>query len=144
MTIDINIPNGKMRINVNGFFAQAELRKIRKMFKYLKESGIDDNTRHELEVLLNDEEKKAEEYKRFYAQKYFDEMNRIQELEEENGRMKNPCYLEFTRDKDKLAEKRKVVMASKRKATGYKREFQVAVQKEKRYQKIKDFWLDIL
>lgn len=59
MTLEINIPDGKMWVNVDSFFSQADLGKIRKMFECLRASGIDDSTRCEMDAFLQDKQQEA-------------------------------------------------------------------------------------
>lgn len=65
MTVNIDIPDGKMQINVDLFLAQANIWKIRRMFKYFKESGIDGSTRYEMDALLQGKLQEAAEKKEY-------------------------------------------------------------------------------
>ena len=55
MIIEFSIPNGNMKVCAEEFFAEAGMAQIRRMFKMLRESGLDDNRRKEILVWLRDQ-----------------------------------------------------------------------------------------
>lgn len=142
MIIEFNIPNGYMRICAEEFFKGAGMAQIRRMFKMLRESGLDDSRRKEIQEWLRERSMEMHQRAADWAGSYADRFTRYRELEEQYERMKSPCYAEYTQDKKALKAVRERVASVKRMASACKREYQTAKKMEDRYQKIIDILVE--
>lgn len=143
MIIEFRIPNGNIRIHAETFFAEAGMAQIRRMFKMLRESGLDDRYRKEILAWLRDQS--TEMYQRMgdWSKRYVDCFTRCRELEEQYERMKSPCYAVYTQDKEALKAARENVAFAKREASGCRCEYQKAKKMRNRYQKIIDILVEV-
>lgn len=142
MTIEFSIPNGHMRICAEMFFAEAGMAQIHRMFKMLRESGLDDSRRKEILVWLRDQASEKHRCAEYWAERYVDCFTEYKELEVQYEHMKSPCYAEFTQDKEALKAAREKVISSKGRVSAGKREYQTAKKMEERYQKIIDILVE--
>lgn len=110
MILEFDIPRGHMRILVETFFENASMSQIRRMFKMLRKSGIDDNRRQEILVWLRDHATEMHQRAADWAGSYEERSTRYKELEEQYERMKSPGYAEYTQDKKALKADRKSVV----------------------------------
>lgn len=138
MTIEFDIPNGHIRIHAETFFESAGMAQIRRMFKMLWESGLDDSRRKEILVWLRDHATEMHQRAADWAGSYEDRSTRYKELEELYERMKSPCYAEYTQDKKALKAAWERVASVKQMTSACKREYQTVKKMEDRYQKIID------
>lgn len=144
MTIEFSIPNGHMRICAEEFFKGAGMAKIRRMFKMLQESGIDDSRRQEILVWLRDQASEMHRCAEYWAERYVDGFTEYKESEVQYERLKSPCYAEFTQDKEALKAAREKVAFAKREALASKSEYQQAKKMRDRYQKIIDILVEVI
>lgn len=141
MIIEFRIPNGNMKVCAEEFFAEAGMAQIRRMFKMLRESGLDDSCRKEILAWLRERSTEMHQCVKDWAGSYVDRSTRYRELEEQYERMKSPCYVEYTQDKEALKAARERVASAKRMTSACKREFQAAKKMGDRYQRIIDILL---
>lgn len=144
MILEFDIPRGHMRILAETFFAEAGMAQIRRMFKMLRESGLDDNRRREILVWLRDHATEMHQRAADWAGSYEDRSTRYKELEEQYERMKSPCYAEYTQDKKALKAARERVASVKQMTSACKREYQTAKKMGDRYQKIIDILVEVI
>lgn len=144
MIIEFSIPNGNMKVCAEEFFAEAGMAQIRRMFKMLRESGLDDNRRKEILVWLRDQSTEMHQRAADWAVSYADRFTRYRELEEQYERMKSPCYAEYTQDKKALKAARERVASVKWMTSASKREYQTAKKMEDRYQKSIDILVEVI
>lgn len=144
MTIEIIFSNGTMRICAEEFFESAGMTQIRRMFKMLRESGVDDNRRREILVWLRDHATEMHQRMNDWAERYVDYFTEYKELEVQYERMKSPCYAEFTRDKETLKAAREKMISAKQRALASKYEFRTAEKMRDRYQRIIDILLKVV
>lgn len=142
MIIEFSIPNGNMKVCAEEFFAEAGMAQIRRMFKMLRESGLDDSRRKEILVWLRDQASEKHRCAEYWAERYVDCFTEYKELEVQYEHMKSPCYAEFTQDKEALKAAREKVISSKGRVSASKREYQTAKKMEERYQKIIDILVE--
>ena len=143
MIIEFSIPNGNMKVCAEEFFAEAGMAQIRRMFKMLRESGLDDNRRKEILVWLRDQSTEMYQRMEEWSKRYMDCSTRCRELEEQYEQMKSPCYAVYTQDKDALKSARDKVTSAKRRVSASKREYQTAEKMRNRYQKIIDILVEV-
>lgn len=115
---------------------------IHRMFKMLRESGLDDSRRKEILVWLRDQASEKHRCAEYWAERYVDCFTEYKELEVQYEHMKSPCYAEFTQDKEALKAAREKVISSKGRVSASKREYQTAKKMEERYQKIIDILVE--
>ena len=144
MIIEFNIPNGYMRICAEEFFKGAGMAQIRRMFKMLRESGLDDSRRKEIQEWLRERSMEMHQRAADWAVSYADRFTRYRELEEQYERMKSPCYAEYTQDKKALKAARERVASVKWMTSASKREYQTAKKMEDRYQKSIDILVEVI
>lgn len=143
MIIEFSIPNGNMKVCAEEFFAEAGMAQIRRMFKMLRESGLDDNRRKEILVWLRDQSTEMYQRMEEWSKRYMDCSTRCRELEEQHEQMKSPCYAVYTQDKEALKAARDKVTSAKRRVSASKREYQTAEKMRNRYQKIIDILVEV-
>ena len=144
MIIEFRIPNGNMKICAEEFFAEAGMAQIRRMFKMLRESGLDDSRRKEILVWLRDQASEKHRCAEYWAERYVDCFTEYKELEVQYEHMKSPCYVEFTQDKEALKAAREKAAFAKREASASKSEYQTAKKMRERYQKIIDILVEVI
>lgn len=144
MTIEFSIPNGSMRICAEEFFEGAGMAQIRRMFKMLRDSGVDDSRRREILVWLRDHATEMHQCMEEWARRYVDCFTEYEELEVQYEHMKSPCYAEFTQEKEALKAAREKALSAKRRASASKSEYQQAKKMRDRYQKIIDILVEVI
>lgn len=144
MIIEFSIPNGHMRICAEEFFAEAGMAKIRRMFKMLQESGIDDSRRQEILVWLRDQASEMHRSAVDWAARYAAHSASYRELKEQYEHMKSPCYASYTQDKKALKAAREKVELVKWMTSACKREYQTAKKMGDRYQKVIDILVEVI
>lgn len=144
MILEFDIPRGHMRILVETFFENASMSQIRRMFKMLGKSGLDDNRRQEILVWLRDRATEAYQRAAAWQAGYIDFSTRHKELEEQYEHMNSPCYAEYTQDKEKLKAAKERVVSARRRASDYKCVYQKDKKEGDRYQKIIDILVEVI
>ncbi len=136
MTIEINIPNGKMRIDADTFLKEAGIRNIRKMLKYLSLSWPHEEQAGEIKNWLREQLQAEADKQKVQATAYMKEKSRLSELEETYRRMQSPCYTDYTRNPEKLEQARSRVGWSRWRCKEYMKGIKQAKKAMDRYQKI--------
>lgn len=144
MIIEFRIPNGNIRILAETFFAEASMAQIRRMFKMLREYGLDDSRRKEILVWLRERSTEMHLHAADWSKRYVDCCARHKELEGQYERMKSQCYAEYTQDKEALKAAKERAVSVRRKAIDYKHVYQKDKKMGDRYQKIINILVEVI
>lgn len=117
---------------------------IRRMFKMLQESGVDDSRRREILVWLRDHATEMHQCAVDWAARYVAQSARYRELKEQYEHMKSPCYATYTQDKAVLRNARDKAASAKRRASACNCEYQRAKKMGDRYQKIINILVEVI